>query len=99
MLGLFCFDQNRLFCFDPHQLLGLQAKEKGRNLLLSLYCGQPPSFALPSRSVAGWGRLFAALSLVHLPVFSGFLVLSRGFLQIPDAGKEVKSAIEYEMRC
>lgn len=78
-----------LFCFDQNLLLRLQTKEKGRNSLLSLHHGQLLSPALP---------ISRPLSLACLPVLSGSSFLSWGFLQIPDARKEMKSAVEYVLR-
>ena len=78
-----------LFCCDQNLLLGLQTKEKGRNLLLCLRAGQ--LLSPPSRSSDSF----------LLPVSLSFLAPCSAagvFLQIPDARKEVKSAVGYVLR-
>lgn len=72
-----------LVCFDPNQWLGLQTKAE-RN------------FSRLPKSLGGVGALSVS-ALIHLPVCSGEPSLSGAFLQTSDAGKEMKSVVDYVM--
>lgn len=83
-----------LFCFDQNLFLGLRTKERGKNLLLPVHCGQPRSSTPPFRSVGSADPLQTPFSSPSSCPF--WLTMPQpAVLQIPDTGEEVKSAVGY----